>query len=185
MKKLLFVISCWLLVAGSFAQTVPQRLQKAFSAFEKDPQLKHAISSVYIIDANTGQVVFNKNSQIGLAPASTQKIITSVTAFELLGKDYRYKTELGYDGNIYNDTLFGNLYIIGRGDPTLGSWRYKSTNPDSILVQLRNSVNNKKIKWVKGNFYIDEKKFETRLSNTKRVDVGRHRQLLWSWGKWA
>ena len=53
------------------------------------------LASLYVIDAKTGKVVFDKNSQIGLAPASTQKIITSVTAFELLGKDYRYKTELG------------------------------------------------------------------------------------------
>ena len=62
MKKLFFVVGCWLLVAGSFAQTVTQKLQKAFIAFEKDSQLKHAISSLYVIDANTGQVVFDKNS---------------------------------------------------------------------------------------------------------------------------
>ena len=73
LKKLILVASCWLLVIGSLAQTVAQKLQKAFTAFEKDPQLKHAISSFYVIDANTGQVVFDKNSQIGLAPASTQK----------------------------------------------------------------------------------------------------------------
>src|SRR6187549_2001735 len=104
-----------------FGQTINQKLQKAFTAFEKDSQLKHAISSLYVIDANTGQVVFDKNSQIGLAPASTQKIITSVTAFELLGKDYRYKTEFGrYFGlvDLENSLCF---YIGPSGDPTLGS----------------------------------------------------------------
>src|SRR6187402_1435565 len=95
-KRLFLVAGCLLLVIGSFGQTINQKLQKAFAAFEKDSQLKHAISSLYVIDANTGQVVFDKNSQIGLAPASTQKIITSVTAFELLGKDYRYKTDFYY-----------------------------------------------------------------------------------------
>src|SRR5262245_34373881 len=95
MRRLFIVIGYWLIVNGSFAQTITQKLQKAFVAFESDSQLKHAISSLYVIDAQTGQIVFDKNSQIGLAPASTQKIITSVTAFELLGKDYRYKTEFG------------------------------------------------------------------------------------------
>jgi D-alanyl-D-alanine carboxypeptidase/D-alanyl-D-alanine-endopeptidase (penicillin-binding protein 4) len=114
------------------AQTVSQKLLKAYTAFEKDTQLTHAVSSFYVIDAQTGLVVFDKNSKMGLAPASTQKIITSVTAFELLGKDYRYKTELGYVGNLNKNSLQGELFFIGSGDPTLGSWRYESTK-DSVL----------------------------------------------------
>jgi len=92
MKKLFLVTGCWLLVAVSFAQNITQKLQQVYQQFEADSQLRHAISSLYVINAKTGKVVFDKNSQIGLAPASTQKIITAVTAFELLGKNYRYKT---------------------------------------------------------------------------------------------
>src|SRR5688572_32655872 len=103
MKNLILTGSFVLVVAFSFAQTVNLKLQKAFQQFESDAQLKHAISSLYVIDAKTGKVVFDKNSLIGLAPASTQKIITSVTAFELLGKEFRYKTELGYKGTIKNN----------------------------------------------------------------------------------
>ena len=88
----------------SSAQAVSQKLQNAFQQFENDSQLKHAISSLYVIDAKTGKVVFDKNSQIGLAPASTQKIITAATAFELLGKDYRYTT--GFAGDEY-EIVFG------------------------------------------------------------------------------
>src|SRR6187399_2461723 len=95
MKTIALIFHLLLLTFHLPAQTITQKLQKAFTAFEKDTQLTHAISSLYVIDAQTGQVVFDKNSRIGLAPASTQKIITSVTAFELLGKDYRYKTEFG------------------------------------------------------------------------------------------
>src|SRR5574338_1514652 len=74
------------------AQTVTQKLQRAFLRFEADSQLTHAISSLYIINAGNGQVVFDKNGQRGLAPASTQKIITSAAAFALLGQDFRYQT---------------------------------------------------------------------------------------------
>src|SRR5215204_1273193 len=93
MRSLILSISISICSFSATAQTVTQKLQKAFTAFEKDTQLTHAISSLYVIDAQTGQVVFDKNSQIGLSPASTQKIITSATAFELLGKDFRYKTD--------------------------------------------------------------------------------------------
>jgi serine-type D-Ala-D-Ala carboxypeptidase/endopeptidase (penicillin-binding protein 4) len=113
------------------AQTVSQKLQTAFTAFEKDEQLKHAISSLYVIDAKTGQVVFDKNAQIGLAPASTQKIITSVTAFELLGKEYRYKTEFF--------SFRKGLYVLeNNGDPTFGSWRYKQTVDTIIFASILN-----------------------------------------------
>lgn len=141
------------------AQSVSQQLQKAFQQFEKDNQLKHAISSLYVIDAKTGQVVFDKNSQIGLAPASTQKIITSVTAFELLGKEYRYKTELGYDGIVKNDSLFGNIYFTGFCDPTLGSWRYNSSKDEIVINNFSSALRKKSIKNLIGGLYINERQF--------------------------
>ena len=137
MKRFFLVTFSGLMVAGLFAQGVNQKLQKAFRQFESDAQLKHAISSLYVIDAKTGKVVFDKNSQIGLAPASTQKIITSVTAFELLGKDYRYKTKFGLSENNENP----NLYIIPSGDPTFGSSRWESTKEKNILDRIIRALN--------------------------------------------
>ena len=135
MKKFFLVAGCFILVTGSFAQNVSQKLQKAFQQFESDEQLKHAISSLYVVDAKPGKVVFDKNSQIGLAPASTQKIITSVTAFELLGKDYRYKTEFGIDIKSTS-----TLYIVASGDPTLGSHRWIGTRDNGIIKRIIHSI---------------------------------------------
>lgn len=125
------------------AQSVNQKLQKAFQQFESDSQLKHAISSLYVIDAATGRVVFDKNSQVGLAGASTQKIITAATAFELLGKEYKYKTEFNLCSGTNTDDEI-NIEIIPSGDPTFGSWRWSSTS--NILPEILNklkSVTNK------------------------------------------
>lgn len=137
MKKILFVIGCWFLVTGSYSQNVSQKLQKAFQQFENDSQLKHAISSLYVIDAKTGEVVFDKNSQVGLAPASTQKIITSVTAFELLGKDYRYKTNFAI--------VSGVLIVGGSYDPSFGSWRYAGTTDSMISEKILKELKAKKV----------------------------------------
>ena len=133
MKKFILTGGCLLFAAFSFAQTVNQKLQKAFQQFEKDVQLKYAISSLYVIEAKTGKVIFDKNSRVGLAPASTQKIITGVTAFELLGKDYRYKTE-------FYKSIKSSLNVFGTGDPTLGSRRYATTNENAILEPLINKI---------------------------------------------
>ncbi|MBL7742873.1 MAG: D-alanyl-D-alanine carboxypeptidase/D-alanyl-D-alanine-endopeptidase [Chitinophagaceae bacterium] len=137
MRQLFFVACCLLWVTGVFGQTVGQKLQKAFAQFEADPQLKHAISSLYVIDAKTGKVVFDKNSQVGLAPASTQKIITAATAFELLGKGYRYKTEFGRCIDIDKDIY---IWINPSGDPTFGSWRWESTQEKNLLNAIVNGL---------------------------------------------
>jgi serine-type D-Ala-D-Ala carboxypeptidase/endopeptidase (penicillin-binding protein 4) len=146
MKKIFIVTVSCLLVTGSFAQTITQNLQKAFQQFEADPQLKHAISSLYVIDAKTGKVVFDKNSQVGLAPASTQKIITAATAFELLGKDYKYETKFGYYGRLKDGKLDGGLYFKPCGDPTLGSWRWPSTTENKVSDRLLSAIQKTGIK---------------------------------------
>jgi D-alanyl-D-alanine carboxypeptidase/D-alanyl-D-alanine-endopeptidase (penicillin-binding protein 4) len=161
MKKVFLVTCCWLLVAGSYSQTISQRLQKAFQQFESDSQLKHAISSLYVIDAATGKVVFDKNSQIGLAGASTQKIITAATAFELLGKEYRYKTLLYMDGKLLGDSLDGNLIIKAIGDPTFGSFRFEKTLRTKIINDIAYALKKKNILKVSGDVLVDESVFET------------------------
>ncbi len=184
MKKVFFLFTgCWLLATGSLAQTVSQKLQKAFQQFESDSQLRHAISSLYVIDAKTGNVVFERNAQVGLAPASTQKIITSVTAFELLGKDYRYKTTLGYTGKINSGILSGNLYLTGSGDPTLGSWRYASTAPEFYYQEIANAIKNygiKKIPFIKEKpepfLFLDATRFSSEISQDGWIwqDIGNY-----------
>jgi D-alanyl-D-alanine carboxypeptidase/D-alanyl-D-alanine-endopeptidase (penicillin-binding protein 4) len=131
-----------------FAQSITQKLQTAFTQFEKDPQLTYAISALYVIDAKTGKVIFEKNARVGMAPASTQKIITSVTAFELLKKDYRYETKLQAVGNIVDTVLQGNLHIVGDGDPTFGSSRYSNTKSNLVLNAFVAAVQKKGIKQI-------------------------------------
>jgi D-alanyl-D-alanine carboxypeptidase/D-alanyl-D-alanine-endopeptidase (penicillin-binding protein 4) len=131
-----FYMSLLMISSSVYGQNTTKRIQDAFRQFESDDQVKHALVSLYVIDAKTGKVVFDRNSQIGLAPASTQKIITSVTAFELLGKDYRYKTDFGItvvpEGHV--------LYVKGSGDPTLGSWRWEHTKEEQVRNRIKKAI---------------------------------------------
>ena len=164
MKKTHLLLAFYISHLTLPAQTISQNLQKAYQQFESDSQLRHAMSSLYVVNAKTGEVVFDINSQIGLAPASTQKIITATTAFELLGKNYRYKTEMGYSGKIENEILKGNLYIVGYGDPTLGSWRYPTTMDTILLNDWLSIVQKQKIKKIDGDVVGVDNKFETQTT---------------------
>lgn len=153
----LFALDCVTLNA----QTVKSKLQKAYEQFESDAQLKHAVNSLYVVDAKTGKVVFDKNSQVGLAPASTQKIIVATTAFELLGKDYRYKTDLGYYGKVEGGLLTGSIYLIGRGDPTFGSWRFENTKREIVDNLFIESLRKEKINFQRGSLIGITNNFES------------------------
>lgn len=157
MKKVC-LLCCMLIVARVciHGQLLIEKLRVAVDVLEKDSQLRHGILSFYVADGKTGKLIFQKNPQTGMAPASTQKIITSATVFELLGKDFRYKTMLGYKGNIENGILKGDLFITGSADPTLGSWRFTETKDEKILLQIVNTMKQHKITHIEGSIYIDE-----------------------------
>jgi D-alanyl-D-alanine carboxypeptidase/D-alanyl-D-alanine-endopeptidase (penicillin-binding protein 4) len=148
--RLLILLLASLLAAPCVGQAVSQRLQAAMNKLQLDSQFKHAIVAITVADAQTGKIVFEKHSQLALAPASTQKVITSMAAFELLGANYRYETVVSYDGMISDSVLTGNLFVLGSGDPTLGSKRWKQTVDVVILNNIVAAVKKAGIKKITG-----------------------------------
>jgi D-alanyl-D-alanine carboxypeptidase/D-alanyl-D-alanine-endopeptidase (penicillin-binding protein 4) len=58
-------------------------------------------------------------------PASVMKLVTTFAALELLGPDYRWKTEAYLGGPLAGGVLRGDLILKGHGDPkiTLEQWQ--------------------------------------------------------------
>jgi len=84
--------------------------------------LEHATVGLLALDLKTGDTLLEFNSEKSLVAASTQKLLTSAAALEILGADFTFKTTLEYDGIITKDgVLNGNIVIRGGGDPCLGS----------------------------------------------------------------
>ncbi len=138
MKKICLVALSLVTTFWSEAQTINAKLDAAIRQLEKDAQLKHGLIGFSVIDAVTGKAVYERNAEIGLAPASTQKIFTSIAGFELLSKNYRYKTSFEFSQG-------GILSIFPSGDPTLGSWRFNDTRSETIIAEILNSYKSKGI----------------------------------------
>lgn len=141
---------------NSEAQRVNTGFSSAYKNFENSSSFSHAIIGLYVINSRTGEPIFSHNKEVGLAPASCQKVITASTAFELLGESYRYKTTLSYTGNLNNGVLDGDIIIKGSGDPTLGSWRYKETGDDDVFLDFKNAISREGIAGIKGHVVADE-----------------------------
>jgi len=155
-----WLLSLLFVSGNTFAQPLNQKLQSAFSRLQADSQCRYASVSLTVLDAKTGEQVFAANPNMGLATASTLKTITSVTAFNLLGKDFQYQTQFGYNGAIASDgTLNGDVIIRGAGDPTLGSWRYESSHEDHILAVMVDALKKAGIKKINGRVIGDDSVF--------------------------
>lgn len=162
MRRLVYVSICLFgFIHSVVSQSVQERLDKAFQQFMTDPQMRYAIAGISVVNSESGQTLFEYNGNIGLAPASCQKLVTSATALELLGINYRYKTEIGYDGEIKDGKLMGNLHIKGYGDPTLGSWRYTGTSDTSIIKQWQKKIQDLRIKKIEGQIMVYADQWET------------------------
>ena len=117
---------------------------------------KHTSIGIYMQDAKTGKEVASYNSQRSLTPASIQKLLTTAAALEMMGPDYRFSTNLGYNGKIKNDTLVGNLIILGGGDPALGSMYFEDHYlKQSFLSAWTDSLASYHIRCIKGDIITD------------------------------
>ncbi len=155
LKKIfiLFFAFMWLHVN---AQDVETTFNNAYKKFAVDGKFKHASIGLLVVNNTTGQTIINVNAEVGLAPASCQKVITATTSYELLGHNYSYKTTLGFTGKIINGILNGNVIIKGSGDPTLGSWRYEQTTEEHVLSEFKKAISRQGINEIKGHVYADE-----------------------------
>ncbi len=107
---------------GNNASDVAEAIQVA----KNKDIFRSATIGLYAVNLTHNKVISDINAATSLTPASTLKLLTTAAALEVLGKDFRFKTTIQYDGNIdEHGTLHGNVYIKGGGDPALGSMQFK------------------------------------------------------------
>lgn len=126
-------------------------LEATLDATEKDSAFQQGYFAFSLRNAKTGKILAERNAQKLLQVASCLKLFSTATALEMLGKDFTFQTQIAYNGQIEAGTLNGNLYIIGGGDPTLGSsdWKGKM-NAQELLEHWTNIVAKQGIKKING-----------------------------------
>ena len=162
MKTILLLFGSGL-YSFSLAQNMQTRIAAAIKDLEADGQFKHAILGLYVVDSKTGIPVFDKNSQTGLAPASCQKVVTSASAFGILGNDFHYTTYIGTDPQGDKKFDAGSLFIVVKGDPTLGSWRWKNTTDSSVFSGILGILKKNKIAGFERSLYVDDSYYGLQL----------------------
>jgi len=127
-----------------------------------DSRLDGALTGVSIRHAGSGELLYTHMGDIRLHPASNMKLLTAAAALEVLGEDYRFTTEVWSDGDIVNGVLTGNLYLKGKGDPTL---------MQEDLTRLAKDLKEKGIKRIEGHLVGDDSWYD---------DIRLSRDMDWS-----
>lgn len=176
MKKTYIIIISLMLagISGAAAQSTlagkAAQLQNAVEGITADPALSEAVMSI-CARSGDGRTLVDIDGDNMVMPASNMKLISTGAALHALGSDYRFKTGLGHDGKIVDGVLKGNLYIIGGGDPTLGSKDSIATSLDRTFAQWEKIVRDAGIRRIEGMIIGDGRYFE---------GMPEHPSWLWS-----
>lgn len=138
--KALSALLLSLLASGAFAATKKEQEREALkrameSVIERSP-LKTARVTVQVKSVDDGTVVFSRDAEELLNPASNVKLFTAATALSRLGTEYRFETEFLTD-NDFKDGKAKILYIRGKGDPTITTERLYGMVSDLIHAGLK------------------------------------------------
>jgi len=100
--------------------TIEEETAKQIAKLLRGPGLRNGVSGLFVADARTGETLFAVNAEEPLNPASNVKMISTATALELLGPEFKYPTRL-LGAEPVAGTVRGDVYLLGSYDPTLSS----------------------------------------------------------------
>jgi len=121
--------------------------------------LDGAVMSLRVVELPRGRVLYSYNSEEPLSVASNAKIVTTAAALDLLGPDFELSTTLVATGDIKNGVLYGDLVIVGKGDPSISEhW-----NGGDVMAPLRKFAREVKacgVRTVNGDLIADDFYFD-------------------------
>jgi D-alanyl-D-alanine carboxypeptidase/D-alanyl-D-alanine-endopeptidase (penicillin-binding protein 4) len=137
------------------------------ASLEKNQIPKDAISIsvLQIKPGQTGKITakteLDWRSDQAMNPASTMKLVTTLTGLDVLGPQYRWRTNIYTDGLIRQGTLKGNLYLQGTGDPKL--------IPEEFAKMMKD-IQNLGIQKIDGNLFFDRSAYAPSVMEHNTID---------------
>ncbi len=135
----------------SVAPAADDGLTAAIDTLLEDPRLDSASVEVVVRDAGTGEVLYARDPDRRLLPASNAKLFTAAAALDVLGEEHRFDTDVLGDGSVRAGILRGDLYLRGGGDPTALAEDY---------ADLAGQVRDAGIRQVRGDLVADDTYFD-------------------------
>jgi D-alanyl-D-alanine carboxypeptidase/D-alanyl-D-alanine-endopeptidase (penicillin-binding protein 4) len=135
MRRAVVATVAALLALPSGAQAISTSTLKA--SWDKRERRMGSHAGAYVVDLATRQVIYARNAELALSPASNEKLLTTASALVRLGPATTLNTTVRADPGVaigLDGTLDGNLNLVGAGDPSLNDVAMRD-----LVVQLRSA----------------------------------------------
>jgi len=139
-----------------------------------------------IVDAATGETLFERNAASYFVPASNMKLLTTALALDKLGTNYRFRTTVETNGTLSPDgALAGDLILVGRGDPNLSNRKFPFDTkeefdgpPEKVLAEMAAQIAARGVKQISGDIVGDDSYFpRERYPEGWEID-----DMVWEYG---
>ena len=146
-------------------------LQRGLDAIVDAPRFAHAWWGVEVRSLRSGAIVYARNAERNVKPASTLKLVTTAAALDALGADARIRTTVETPGRLDGlGRIVGDVYLVGRGDPNL-SGRFTEGRPTAVFEDMAEALRQQGVRRIEG-----------RLVGHDGLFSGDRRGEDWSWG---
>jgi D-alanyl-D-alanine carboxypeptidase/D-alanyl-D-alanine-endopeptidase (penicillin-binding protein 4) len=140
------------------------RFRAQVDAALADAHARKVFWGILVADRDTGEVLYDLNSDHFFLPASNAKIITTALALGSLGGGYQFHTTLETSGSLGDDgRLAGDLVFVGRGDPDISNRKFpyelkteRDGPSEKILAEMVDAAIAKGLKEIDGDLVADD-----------------------------
>ena len=150
--------------SDSASLEIPQAVVSSLNR-NQIPRDAFSISVIEIEQGRPGKQVAKKildwRGNDLMNPASAMKLLTTLTGLDILGPNYRWRTNIYTDGVIRQGTLKGNLYLQGTGDPKL--------IPEELAKMMR-ELQGLGIQKIDGNLFFDRSAYAPSVMEHNTID---------------
>jgi len=135
----LYLLLCPWSLAAQPTNDARAQLERAIDEVLDTEALANGWWGVMVVEMQTGEVLYRRHAERSFVPASNTKLYTTAAALDLLGPDYRYRTEVFIDGPVVDGVLEGNVIVRGSGDPVIGG-RFVFELSERWLLTLKGDI---------------------------------------------
>ncbi|MBQ8502516.1 MAG: D-alanyl-D-alanine carboxypeptidase/D-alanyl-D-alanine-endopeptidase [Bacteroides sp.] len=151
MKKAFYCLLLTGLLAGGSIQAQEQEAQAPAFATRLEQLVKNELPigsniGIYVYDLTDDRPLYDYQGDKLSRPASTMKLVTTITTLAQPKADEPFRTEVWYRGEVRKNTLHGDLYVVGGMDPEFD---------DAAMDSLANVIARLPFKKIKGHLYGD------------------------------
>ena len=167
----IFFLLCWRMAeaetsdpSSKASQAIPATIASSFIK-SQIPLDAVSISIVQIEPKDLGsqstKAIVSWRASEPMNPASTMKLLTTLASLDILGPQYRWRTNIYTDGFIRQGVLKGNIYLQGTGDPKL--------TPEE-LAKLMKDLQALGIYKIDGNLFFDRSAYAASAMEQSTID---------------